>query len=589
MAVSLKKVSGSRAAGYYQEYLGKESEETRGQWAGSGARECGLTGEIPSNSPELLRLMEGRHPTEPEATLRQGNNTTRVVKGQVLQPVAAWDITITPPKSVSVEWALNDEKRPLIEGAHRAAVQKTIQTVEDNYCFTRTGAGGRKGREKVEPFFAVYEHQTSRENDPNLHSHVLLFNAALRPNGKGGAIDRNPFMGQGQNALVHKLNQVYTKSLQTELERQGYKTVPTQHKRGASFELAHVPKEVRDTFSTRRKQIEAVIKETDSSKEVELKVLQTRKAKDHDTPKHELFAGWKAKAKALGYQPERKQEPKPEPKKEPAKGKGEQQKPMPDDITLMLNEMLAKKMYWQCLKSVATERKEKVSEAFRKAQIESIERRLAFHRKAELKAKWLRLRGKINRKQYREMTQRQPKFQSKWELHWSHISGKISRKQRDFLLYRNQHITKEQWLKSQPKTKLGINFAYATHQISEKQRLSLLWHRGYIKQEMETDKQSLLPSIFFRHRPFLVPKGEQGAIYKQLYQEDNIKFYFETVRAYIKEKQEKEKEKEKEVQANQPKSEHRPEAAAAPTPTPPEQQQKAPPAPAKERTRERER
>lgn len=59
------------------------------------------------------------------------------------QPVAGVDLVFTPVKSVSVLWALGDERvRAQVEQAHEAAWRRAFAYVEQHAALTRTGAAG---------------------------------------------------------------------------------------------------------------------------------------------------------------------------------------------------------------------------------------------------------------------------------------------------------------------------------------------------------------------------------------------------------------------------------------------------------------
>ena len=56
------------------------------------------------------------------------------------QPVAGYDLTFSPVKSVSTLWALADPRTAAaIERAHRAAVRDALRFIEEQALFTRTG------------------------------------------------------------------------------------------------------------------------------------------------------------------------------------------------------------------------------------------------------------------------------------------------------------------------------------------------------------------------------------------------------------------------------------------------------------------
>ena len=69
-----------------------------GRWLGSGAKELGLEGTVTAEG--LVRLFDGQHP----ATGEQLGRSLRK------DGVAAWDVTFSADKSVSLLWALGDQQ-----------------------------------------------------------------------------------------------------------------------------------------------------------------------------------------------------------------------------------------------------------------------------------------------------------------------------------------------------------------------------------------------------------------------------------------------------------------------------------------------
>jgi conjugative relaxase-like TrwC/TraI family protein len=91
--------------------------------------------------------------------------------------VAAFDLTFSAPKSVSVLFAIGDEEmsRALVE-AHERAVAAALAYVEREACFTRRGRNAVR-RVPGEGFVgAAYRHRLSRAGDAELHAHVVVAN-----------------------------------------------------------------------------------------------------------------------------------------------------------------------------------------------------------------------------------------------------------------------------------------------------------------------------------------------------------------------------------------------------------------------------
>lgn len=259
--------------------------EPPGHWVGSGSARCGLTGTV---TPEdFRRLFEGFDPSGRELVQNAG--------GEDRQP--GWDLTFTVPKDVSVFWAMSGAgTRAEVEQAHAAAVAAAVGYLEDDFAWSRRGKGG-VDKDRCGLVAAAFEHGTSREQDCNLHTHVIVMNVGVRPDGTTGTLLSKPLYQTKLAAgalyraeLAHQIQQRL--GLACEAEK-------------TWFKLSGVPKEANDEFSTRRKQIEAALADSGHSgaKASEAAALTTRRAKEA-RPREELFRGWQRRGQAVGFGPD---------------------------------------------------------------------------------------------------------------------------------------------------------------------------------------------------------------------------------------------------------------------------------------------
>ena len=94
-------------------------------------------------------------------------------------PVAGFDLTFSPPKSVSTLWALADEAtRELIEDCHRRAVDYVLAYAEKTVVRSRSGANGVIEEDIHGVIATAFTHFDSRAGDPQLHDHVVVWNRA---------------------------------------------------------------------------------------------------------------------------------------------------------------------------------------------------------------------------------------------------------------------------------------------------------------------------------------------------------------------------------------------------------------------------
>ena len=95
------------------------------------------------------------------------------------------DLTFSAPKSVSLAALVGGDRR--IVEAHDKAVAATLAWVERNAAETRmkdpeTGKMARVGNQKI--VAATFRHDTSRNLDPQLHTHAVLANMVKGEDGK---------------------------------------------------------------------------------------------------------------------------------------------------------------------------------------------------------------------------------------------------------------------------------------------------------------------------------------------------------------------------------------------------------------------
>ncbi len=165
----------SVATGAEDYYTGRG--EARGWYLGAGSESLELTGVVESG--DLNHLFRGTYPYRPERwhqrrehdrkpraiTLRDG----RVIEGPVPQPTAAFDLTFSAPKSVSVLWGLSaGPVQHDIRDAHEAAVRAAFDYLERTACVNRRGAGGQRQLRGEGFVAAAFHHRVSRAGDPQL-------------------------------------------------------------------------------------------------------------------------------------------------------------------------------------------------------------------------------------------------------------------------------------------------------------------------------------------------------------------------------------------------------------------------------------
>jgi conjugative relaxase-like TrwC/TraI family protein len=213
--------------------------ESPGRWAGRAGEVLGLSGVVDEEG--FMALMEGRHPGTGERLRRVGGRSK----------VAAFDLTFSAPKSVSVLFAVGDRVLggALVE-AHETAVGAALAYLEREACGVRRGRGGVR-REAGEGFVAAaYRHRMSRAEDPQLHTHVVAANMARGADGRWTALDGTPIYQHAKAAGF-----LYQAHLRAAV-RERLPWVRWGPVRNGMAEIEQIAPEVLREFSTRRRQIE---------------------------------------------------------------------------------------------------------------------------------------------------------------------------------------------------------------------------------------------------------------------------------------------------------------------------------------------
>ncbi|HDP1565183.1 TPA: conjugative transfer relaxase/helicase TraI [Escherichia coli] len=274
--LSISSIKGD--AGYYSHednYYASGSLDSR--WMGEGAEKLGLKGEVASADMDAVR----------QGKLPDGSDLSRMVNG-VNKHRSGYDLTFSAPKSVSV-MALVGEDRRFIE-AHNRAVAVVMQEVEKLVSARITEEGKTETVLTGNMVAALYNHDTSRDLDPQLHTHALVFNATFADEKwRSLASDTRMKTGFSENLYATKIafGNLYRSALREDVESMGFETV-TAGKNGL-WELKDVPV---DVFSSRSQAIREAAGPDASAKSRDVAALDTRQAKAWADPEL-LKADWR--------------------------------------------------------------------------------------------------------------------------------------------------------------------------------------------------------------------------------------------------------------------------------------------------------
>jgi len=221
----------------------REAEGPAGVWVGAQAEALGLSGEVDIEG--FRRMLDGQDPATGEDL---GGRMDR-------RKTVAFDLAFSAPKSVSLlRMAADEETSKTVDRAHERAVMAALSYVEQEGWKGRarvTNEDGSRERITVQGtgvMGVLYRHETTRNADPQLHSHAVLANVVRPEKSDAQAINSPVLYQQAKTAGT-----VYQAVLRGELGRE----------LGLQFEtpvngLADIKgfdRGLIETFSTRRAEI----------------------------------------------------------------------------------------------------------------------------------------------------------------------------------------------------------------------------------------------------------------------------------------------------------------------------------------------
>jgi conjugative relaxase-like TrwC/TraI family protein len=265
---------------------------------------------------DLTRQMFAeRHGREPTSGSELAGFAARVSRRPGV-PVAGYDLTFTPVKSVSALWAVAPPRiAQVVEQAHADACADVLAWLERRAGYTRLGRDGVR-QVQVRGLLAVaFTHRDSRAGDPNLHTHVAVSNKVQTLDGRWRALDGRPL-----HALATAASERYNTRLEALLiDRLGFTFAdrpgtpsgkrPVREAVGVDSGLLELWSSRRAAIDTRRSELAARFTAEHSRpptpveaiKLAQQATLETRQAKHQPRSYAEQRATWRADAEqALG-------------------------------------------------------------------------------------------------------------------------------------------------------------------------------------------------------------------------------------------------------------------------------------------------
>jgi conjugative relaxase-like TrwC/TraI family protein len=234
------------AENYFDEHLSQNDYYAAGEirpglWIGAGAERLGLKGEV--TREQFHALCENRNPeTGERLSQRQLKEGQRRV---------FYDFTCSAPKSVLVlAVTLADER---LVTAHEEATRIAFRELEAFAATRVRKQGNQKDRITGNLAAAAFTHTSSRALDPQLHTHLTVFNATFDDRERSW----KALQAGGMYDAIRYGTAVYRNELAKRVQQIGYRIQPSKH----GFKIEGVSDEVLKRFSKRAQQRDAVVQE----------------------------------------------------------------------------------------------------------------------------------------------------------------------------------------------------------------------------------------------------------------------------------------------------------------------------------------
>ena len=266
---------------YFEEHLTKDeyysnSTVSPGRWVGALAAKMDLSLDKPITVEQFNMLVDGVNPKNQKPLTQRLSQNRRLF----------FDATFSAPKSVSIVGLVGQDSR-LIK-AHNEAVQYAFSELE-RLAQTRVRVDGQYTDRSTQSLLgAQFLHTTSRENDPQLHTHMVLFNVTFdESEQKFKALQARQIYDQSR-----LITELYRQKLAFKVRQLGYEIEKAEY----GFEIKGVSQELLELYSKRSKGMKGLIFEQEkelgrrlTNNEKAIIAQQTRKKKDKNQSLDEVI------------------------------------------------------------------------------------------------------------------------------------------------------------------------------------------------------------------------------------------------------------------------------------------------------------
>jgi conjugative relaxase-like TrwC/TraI family protein len=295
-------MDGPRANGGLGEYF-SQGDTRAPTWliVGDAAKAGALTGLSPSAQDG------GYADTDTAAAWLDGGTAPNGATGLpfTTTSVHGFDLTFAAPKSVSLVRALTDDvTEKVMAQAHMKAIQAAMKYLHTHAGYTRThnAITGNNDLQRLPGLVSIaYQHETSRADDPHLHTHTIVPNRQPRADGTLVSIDSKSLYHEANAAGV-----IYRAVLRHELHAErGFEWTPVDVRTGMA-EIAGFDKDCLKAWSQRSTQLRewarnnlATVDGRPTGAQLAAAQLATRPPKPEPVPWRALKQMWRSDPRGL--------------------------------------------------------------------------------------------------------------------------------------------------------------------------------------------------------------------------------------------------------------------------------------------------
>lgn len=238
----------------------EKGRTVKGRWIGTACESFGVKIGNEVKEEEFKQLQDNRHPATGAQLTRRKNTTRATESGRVANRRSFYDFTVSAPKSFSI--LAITAGADVVRIWHQNAVEVALKEMEKFAARQDHSGQTLEGLEKTGNFCAAtFSHDANRALEPQLHEHVIIFNATHSSDGHNYAIESNEFFSRcGYLTAVYR-NELARQATEADIEIEFDKWKAPQIK--GMTELA-------EHFSSRAKDIEKLIDKCEQVTGVEL-------------------------------------------------------------------------------------------------------------------------------------------------------------------------------------------------------------------------------------------------------------------------------------------------------------------------------